>query len=58
MICPTGIVKVPISYPEKPLKTLSKTRHAIDGAYRSSQGIGTLKLMTELIVGSDPEGPD
>jgi len=21
-------------------------------------GIGTLKLMTELIVGSDPEGPD
>ena len=46
-----------MSWLENPLKTLSYTLQAIDGAYRGSMGIGTLKLITELIVGFAPAGP-
>ena len=40
-----------------PLKTLSYTRQAIEGANKGFLGIGTLKLITELMVGSEPVGP-
>lgn len=57
MISPTGIVKTPNKVPSKPVKILSYTRQAIEGAYLYSYGRIILKLTTVFRVGSDPKGP-